>query len=87
MNVMDVARSRGRHQPGPSGAQTAVVVTVTPTTAGRTIRVERLSGRSWKVVAKATTDRAWSSWVSVATYAGGSPVTYRATAAGLPGPA
>jgi beta-glucanase (GH16 family) len=63
-----------------SEARTAVTVTVTPTAAGRVVRLERQSGRSWKAVAEAAVDARGLAEFRVATYASGSPVTYRATA-------
>ena len=87
MNVLPPVSQPGSTPAGPaSAALTAVAVTVTPATAGRTVRLERLSGRSWKVVAKRRHRRARSSRSSsVATYASGSPVTYRATATAFQG--
>jgi len=85
MNVLPPVSQPGSTPAGASAALTAVAVTVTPATAGRTVRVERLSGRSWKVVANATTDARGVVELSVATYAGGSPVTYRATATAFQG--
>jgi beta-glucanase (GH16 family) len=71
-------------QPGsktasPSAALTAVAVSVTPTAPGRTVRLDRLSGRSWKQVAVAPVNSRGTAEFSVATYSAGSPVTYRAT--------
>ena len=63
-----------------SGALTAVAVSVTPSAVGRTVRLDRLSGRSWRQVAQAPLDSRGLAEFRVATYASGSPVTYRATA-------
>jgi hypothetical protein len=64
----------------PSAAKTAVAVSLTPSTPGRTVRLDRRSGRSWKQVAQAPLDSRGLAEFSVSTYVSGSPVTYRATA-------
>ncbi len=85
MNVLPPVSQPGFTPARPSEAWTAVAVTVTPAASGRTVRLERRSGRSWKVVADAATDARGLAELSVATYASGSPVTYRATAAAFQG--
>jgi hypothetical protein len=69
----------------PSAALTAVAVSVTPLAGGRTVRLERQVGRSWKPVAYAPLDSRGLAEFSVATHIDGSPVIYRATALGFHG--
>jgi beta-glucanase (GH16 family) len=85
MNLLPPVSQPGSTPAPPSDARTAVAVTVAPAVAGRTVRLERQSGRSWKAVAEVITDARGLAELSVATYAGGSPVTYRATAAAFQG--
>ena len=85
MNVLPPISQPGSTPAPPSEARTAVAVTVAPAAAGRTVRLERWSGRSWKAVADAATDARGLAELSVATYASGSPVTFRATAAAFQG--
>jgi hypothetical protein len=85
INVLPPVSQSGSTSAPSSEARTAVAATVTPAVAGRTVRIERLSGRSWKVAASATTDARGLVELSVATYDGGSFVTYRATAMAFQG--
>ena len=85
MNVLPPVSQPGSTPAPPSEARTAVAVTVTPAVAGRTVRLERWSGRRGRWSPDAATDARGLAELSVATYASGSPVTYRATAAAFQG--
>ena len=85
MNVLPPVSQPGSTPARLSEARTPIAVTVTPAAAGRTVRIERSSGRSWKTVATAVTDTRGLAELGVATYASGSPLTYRATAAAFQG--
>ena len=80
ITVLPPVSQAGTKVASPSAALTAVAVSVTPAAAGRTVRLDRLSGRSWKQVALVPVNSRGLAEFSVATYSGGSPVTYRATA-------
>ncbi len=80
ITVLPPVSQPGTRPASSSGALTAVAVSVTPSAVGRTVRLERLAGRSWKQVAQAPLDSRGLAEFSVATYASGSPVTYRTTA-------
>ena len=80
ITVLPPVSQPGTRPASSTGALTAVAVSVTPSAVGRTVRLDRLAGRSWRQVAQAPLDSRGLAEFSVATYASGSPVTYRATA-------
>jgi beta-glucanase (GH16 family) len=80
INLLPPVSQPGTKPASPVAAQTVVVVSVTPSAPGRTIRLERQYGGSWNSVTKASLDNRGLAEFSVATNVGGSPVGYRATA-------
>ena len=80
MRVLPPIAQVGANPANPAAAKTAVAVSVTPSAPGRAVRLDRLSGRTWKSVAQAPVNSRGLAEFRVATYVSGAPVTYRATA-------
>src|SRR5918993_2571605 len=80
MRVLPPIAQVGANPANPTAAKTAVAVSVTPSAAGRAVRLDRLTGRTWKSVAQAPVNSRGLAEFRVATYVRGTPVTYRATA-------
>jgi beta-glucanase (GH16 family) len=80
ITVLPPISQPGTRPASSSGSLTAVAVSVVPTAAGRVVRLDRLSGRSWKPVAKAPLNSRGLAEFSVPTTVNGWPATYRATA-------
>ncbi len=80
MSVLPPIAQVGTTPSSPSSALTAVAVSVTPAVPGRTVRLDRLTGRTWVRAAETTVNSRGLAEFAVATYVSGAPVSYRATA-------